>query len=127
MFEFTGTVVGYDDFLLPSLAHSPTLRQFHVVVEEDATGERVRLRAGIGIAPLTLECFGDTADLEEIRELLGMGSRITFAYHNVADAQRADPNYHEMDVIVNDPKTITVARCQTIGFPTRRLELVQLV
>ncbi|MEK7632626.1 MAG: hypothetical protein AAB473_02435 [Patescibacteria group bacterium] len=127
MFEFTGTVVGYDDFLLPSSSRDPSLHQFHVVVEKDATREWVRLRVGSGIAPLTLASFGKGANLEEIREMLGMGSRIIFAYRNVADAQRTDPNYHEMDVIVNDPSAIAVARCKTNALSRPRLVLVQTV
>lgn len=119
MYELTGAVVGYDDFLPLANIRDPGLRQFHVVVEEDVSGERVRLRAGSGIVPLHLSDFGKSVKLDDVRALLGMGSRITFSYRNVADAERADPNFHPMDVIVYQPSTIVVARCQTIAFVPR--------
>lgn len=128
MFLLTGTVVGYDDFL-PARTNT-AFHQFHVVVEEDSTGERVRLRGAglVGAVPMLLSDFGEDADLNDVRYLLRLDARITFRYYNVPEGQTRDPEYHRMDIVVYRIAEITPARHRTLLFrPRAELELVHSV
>lgn len=106
MFIFTGVIIAADDFR-PLGFSSDSMHEFHVVVQEDVSGEKVRLRANATMSmPLRLINFGDDVDVEEIRERLALGARIEFGYINVPSGQRGSPDFHEMDVIVPYPEHI---------------------
>lgn len=105
MYKFIGVIVAIDDFLVPGL--SDGMHQFHLVVEEDGSGDRVRLRAlGCASIPLRLVHFGESATREEVSDRLALGARIEFEYMNVPSEHRNDPDFHPMDVIVPRPAEI---------------------
>lgn len=105
MYKFVGVVVAIDHFLVPGFSEG--MHQFHLVVEEDGSGDRVRLRApGCTSIPLRLMHFGEGATLEEVSDRLALGARIEFEYVNVPIEHRNDPDFHSMDVIVPRPAEI---------------------
>ncbi len=124
MFKVTGTVVGYDDFLPPR--ERIEKHEFHIVVELERTGRRMRLRGPSTISmPLRLEHFGAGADLAEVRDRLMLGARLTFEYMEVWRDHLTDPDYHWSDVIVMHPSeivrdsTASLTRGKIYYFPAR--------
>ena len=105
MYKFIGVIIAIDDFLSPGF--SDGMHQFHLVVEEDGSGDQVRLRApGYASNPLRLMHFGEGATREEVSDRLALGARIEFEYMNGPSEHKNDPDYHPMDVIVPRPAEI---------------------
>jgi hypothetical protein len=125
MSKATGTVVGYDDFL--PRGQSPDNHEFHIVVELQRTGRRMRLRGPSFVSiPLRLHHFGG-ATVGEVRERFLPGALIDFEYMSPWDEHRNDPNFHEFDVIATNPPQITrdygasLVRGQVIDFRTGKV------